>query len=103
MLLDGGADPLASNGTALPVAINHKRSDIAELLLDRGVPVSSVDFESIYYSADPKLIQLFLDRGANPVAIHPVYPFNRSLLSPRRRFRLSDFVRPEFGRNAVCA
>ncbi len=73
VLLDGGADPMASNGSALAVAVERKRIDIARLLLDRGVPVNSVDFESVCYSGDSELIQLFLDRGADPFDDYPVY------------------------------
>jgi hypothetical protein len=61
-----GADP-SSNGNALWVAVRSKRIDIVRLLLDRGVPVNAVDFESVCYSCDPELIQLFLDRGADPI------------------------------------
>jgi ankyrin repeat protein len=63
VLLDGGADPLGSNGNALAVAVDRKRTDIVRLLLDRGVPVGSVRFESVCYSGDSELIQLFLVVG----------------------------------------
>ena len=67
---------------ALPVAIDRKRTDIAQLLLDRGVPTSSVRFESVCDSGDPELIQLFLDRGADPVSGHPFYHGFLNCLNP---------------------
>jgi hypothetical protein len=73
VLLDGGADPCANEGNALKVAVNHRRADIAALLLDRGVPLDSVGFQWVCYSADPDLINLFLKRGASPVDGHPFY------------------------------
>jgi hypothetical protein len=53
------------------VAVDRKRSDLARLLLDRGVSVKSLRFESVCYQADSELIQLFLDRGADPLDGHP--------------------------------
>lgn len=80
-LLDGGADPSA-NGNTLSIAVRSKRIDIVRLLLDRGVPVSSVDFESVCYSCDPELIQLFLDRGADPITGYPIYRGFQNVLKP---------------------
>ena len=62
-----------ATGNALRVAVRAKRIDIVRLLLDRGVPVNAVDFESVCYSCDPELIQLFLDRGADPISGYPIY------------------------------
>jgi ankyrin repeat protein len=58
VLLDAGVDP-ESNGSALSIAVHAKRIDIVRLLLDRGVPVNAIDFESVCYSCDPEFIQLF--------------------------------------------
>lgn len=80
-LLDGGADPSA-NGNTLSIAVRSKRIDIVRLLLDRSVPVSSVDFESVCYSCDPELIQLFLDRGADPITGYPIYRGFQNVLKP---------------------
>jgi len=73
ILLDAGTDP-TGNGNALWVAVRAKRIDIVRLLLDRGVPVNAVDFESVCYSCDPELIQLFLDRGGDPITGYPILP-----------------------------
>jgi hypothetical protein len=62
--------------------VNRKRTDIVRLLLDRGVPVDAVRFETVCYSADPELIQLFLDRGANPIAGYPLYRGFQNCLKP---------------------
>lgn len=82
MLLNGGADPQANGGNALWDAVNHRRSDIAELLLDRGVPLETVDFSSVCYSGDHALIKLFLNRGADPVKGNPFYHGFRHCLQP---------------------
>ena len=71
-----------SNGNALWVAVRAKRIDIVRLLLDRGVPVNAVDFESVCYSCDPELIQLFLDRGADPITGNPIYRGFQNCLKP---------------------
>lgn len=73
MLLDGGADPCANGGNALWDAVNHRRSDLAELFLNRGVPLDTVSFSSVCYSGDPALVKLFLERGADPIKENPFY------------------------------
>jgi ankyrin repeat protein len=80
-LLDAGADP-SNNGNALWIAVRAKRIDIVRLLLDRGVPVNSIDFESVCYSCDPELIQLFLDRGADAITGYPLYRGFQNCLKP---------------------
>jgi hypothetical protein len=52
------------------------------LLLDRGVLINAVDFESVCYSCDPELIQLFLDRGADPITGYPIYRKFQNVLKP---------------------
>jgi hypothetical protein len=79
-LLDGGADP--NNANALSVAVRSKRTDIVRLLFDCGVPVNAIDFESVCYSCDPELIQLFLDRGADPITGYPIYCGFQNCLNP---------------------
>lgn len=71
-----------ATGNALRVAVRAKRIDIVRLLLDRGVPVNAVDFESVCYSCDPELIQLFLNRGADPIAGYPLYRGFQNRLRP---------------------
>ena len=75
VLLNAGANPSpeSSGSNALWHAVERKRPDIAELLLDRGMPIDSVDFGSVCCSADPSLINLFLEHGADPIAGHPFY------------------------------
>ena len=75
VLLNAGANPApeSSGSNALWHAVDRKRADIAALLLDRGMPIDSVDFSSVCCSADPTLINLFLERGVDPVAGHPFY------------------------------
>ncbi|MBV8099739.1 MAG: hypothetical protein JOZ31_11325 [Verrucomicrobia bacterium] len=40
------------------------------------------DFESVCYSCDPELIQLFLDRGADPISGYPIYRGFQNCLNP---------------------
>jgi ankyrin repeat protein len=71
MLLEGGADATADQ--ALYLAVNSGRTDIARLLLDRGVPVTEVHFSNVCESGQADLISLFLERGASPVEDAPFY------------------------------
>jgi hypothetical protein len=71
MLLDGGAD--ANADEALHLAVNCGRTDIARMLLDRGVPVAQVHFSRVCESGQTDLIHLFLERGASPVDDAPFY------------------------------
>jgi hypothetical protein len=73
---------MANNASTLSTAVNRKRTDIVRLLLDRGVPVNVVWFETVCYSADPELIELFLDRDANPIAGYPLYRGFQNCLKP---------------------
>jgi hypothetical protein len=84
VLLDAGANPAPENSSinALWYAVERKRADIAALLLDRGMPIDSVDFGSVCYSGDPTLINLFLERGADPKESYPLYYGMRHCLNP---------------------
>ena len=51
VLLEAGANPAPENSSmnALWHAVERRRADIAALLLDRGMPIDSVDFGSVCY------------------------------------------------------
>ena len=84
VLLEAGANPAPenSNMNALWHAVERRRADIAALLLDRGMPIDSVDFGSVCYYADPTLINLFLERGADPKDGYPLYYGMKHCLNP---------------------
>jgi len=84
VLLEAGANPAPENSSmnALWHAVERRRADIAALLLDRGMPIDSVDFGSVCYCADPTLINLFLERGADPKEGYPLYYGMKHCLNP---------------------
>jgi len=80
-LLNAGADPLA-NGNALEFAVDCGRVDLARLLLEQGVGIGSVSFTQVCYGANPAMIRLFLDRGADAVTDDPLYHGLTSTVRP---------------------
>lgn len=46
---------------------------MVRLLLDSGCPLSEVSFVNVCRTHNPELIQLFLDRGADPIKDDPFY------------------------------
>ncbi len=71
LLLDGGCDPLA-NGNALHDAIDRAEPEIAGLLLDRGVPIDSVDIADVF-EAGRAMLEVFIAHGADPTANSAYY------------------------------
>jgi Ankyrin repeats (3 copies) len=80
-LLEAGADPMA-NGNALMFAIDHRRADIAALLIDRGSAVDPDLFVWACSSGDPETMRVFLNRGADPIKGFPFYHGFTSCLQP---------------------
>jgi hypothetical protein len=56
---------------ALADAVSSRRLDLVELLLANGADIRSVPLAEVLLSWEPKLIQFFLDHGADPVAGRP--------------------------------
>jgi hypothetical protein len=61
LLLDGGCDPMA-NGNALYDAVVRDEPEIAKLLLERGVPVDSVDMSAVF-EAGRAMLEIFMAKG----------------------------------------
>lgn len=80
-LLEAGANP-QSNGCALMYAIDHKKTDIAALLIDRGMPIEADHFRWACTYGDPDMIKLLLERGANPQDGFPFYEGLTNALNP---------------------
>jgi hypothetical protein len=88
LLLDGGCDPLA-NGNALYDAVVRDEPEIARLLLERGVPVDSVDM-SVVFEAGRAMLEVFIAKGADPSANSAYYEALCSKVHPLL-FLLKDF------------
>jgi hypothetical protein len=80
-LLEAGANP-NSNGCALMYAIDHKKTDIAALLIDRGMPIEADHFRWACTYGDPDMIKLLLEHGANPMDGFPIYEGLTNSLNP---------------------
>lgn len=61
----------SAKDVALFAAVSSRRLDLVELLLARGADVKSVPFVDVLLTWEPRLIQFFLDRGADPVTERP--------------------------------
>ncbi len=56
---------------ALAWAIEHRRMDLAQLLVDNGAEIASVPFYEVLRTWDPKIIRFLLDRGADVIRDQP--------------------------------
>jgi hypothetical protein len=56
---------------ALRDAVLSRRLDLVELLLDSGAEIKSLPLADVLLTWEPKLIQFFLDHGADPIAGRP--------------------------------
>jgi hypothetical protein len=56
---------------ALADAIQRRRSDLVELLVEHGAEISSVPFVDVLRTWDPKTIRRFLDKGTDVVTGAP--------------------------------
>ena len=61
----------SAKDAALVAAVPSCRLDLVELLLASGADIKSVPFVDVLLTWEPRLIQFFLDHGADPVAERP--------------------------------
>jgi hypothetical protein len=61
----------SAKDAALVDAVSYRRLDLVELLLSNGADIKSVPLAEVLLSWEPKLIQFFLDHGADLVAGRP--------------------------------
>ena len=61
----------SAKDAALADAVSSRRLDLVELLLANGAEIKSVPLADVLLSWEPKLIQFFLDHGADPVTGRP--------------------------------
>lgn len=57
----------SAKGAALADAVSSRRLDLVELLLANGADIKSVPLADVLLTWEPKLIQFFLDHGADAV------------------------------------
>jgi ankyrin repeat protein len=65
-----GPDQCAKNA-ALADAVQVRRLDLVELLVSAGAEIAFVPFADVLFTWDPKLIQFFLDHGADVITDCP--------------------------------
>jgi ankyrin repeat protein len=56
---------------ALDWAVEHRRMDLVELLVENGAEIASVPFVEVLRTWDPKIIRFFLDYGADLIGGQP--------------------------------
>jgi hypothetical protein len=73
VLLRGGAtqEPGTEYGSPISLALEIRRLDMVELLVQHGCDPRSVDMTEVFRSWDPKIIQFFLGRDADLVSGMP--------------------------------
>jgi ankyrin repeat protein len=85
---------------ALLRAVFEKRLDFVELLVANGARVESVPFEDVLLVWDPKMIQFFLDHGADPVKGAPfAIAFEQKIRTSLRFFKELKTNRPEIAQS----
>jgi hypothetical protein len=70
-LLARNVTDVSFKNRALQVAVEKKRLDLVEVLIEHGAEIRSIPLADVLTTWDPKLIRFFLDRGADPVTNSP--------------------------------
>ena len=72
---------------ALATAVDHRRLDMVEVLVQHGARIQAVRLEDVLLTWDRPLIQFFLDRGADVVTDNPfMYAFQNRVQRVLRPF-----------------
>jgi hypothetical protein len=77
----------AGYGSPIAQALQARRPDIVELLVDHGADPRAVDMTEVLDSWDPKVFDFFISRGANVVQGQP-FAHAFSIVSVPRSMRL---------------
>ena len=72
VLLEGGALLADDRYDAMDHALQRRRFDIVELLIEHSYDIKSVDMLSVFEAWDPKVMEYFIERGADVETGYPV-------------------------------
>ena len=72
VLLEGGALLAEARYDSMDHALQRRRFDIVELLFVHGYDIKSVDMLSVFEAWDPKVMEYFIERGADVETGYPV-------------------------------
>jgi len=78
-----------SRNEALRQAVYRRQSDVIELAHNYGAEIASVPFVDVLVTADKRIVSVFLEKGADPVA---EYPFARALHEIRAKTILGMYL-----------
>lgn len=106
VLLRAGAiqEPAAGYGSPIAQALQARRLDIVELLVDHGADPRAVDMAQVLDSWDPKVFNFFISRGADVVKGQPfAYAFCHRVRTALYAFKDLSAQRPELMEQANIA
>jgi hypothetical protein len=87
---------IKSKNRALADAVERRRLNLVELLVEYGAEISSVPFAEVLRTWDPKIIRFFLDRGADVITDRPfAVAFGERVRSSLRVFKECQEKHPE--------
>ena len=72
VLLEAGAEFQDERYNALEHALSERRLDIIKLLVKHGADIHSVDMAWVFDAWDPKIIEYFIEQGADVETGHPL-------------------------------
>jgi ankyrin repeat protein len=106
VLLKAGAqqDPPSGYGSPLSRALEARRLDIIELLVEHGCDPRSVDMVEVLRSWDPAIFRFFIERGADVTTGQPfAHAFCEGIWTAMRPFKELSVTRPELLEQANIA
>jgi ankyrin repeat protein len=65
VLLEGGAEFQGDRYNGLEHALTQRKLDIIKLLVNHGADIHTVDMTWVFDAWDPKIIEYFIDQGAD--------------------------------------
>jgi hypothetical protein len=106
VLLRAGAlqEPLSGYGSPVSRALQARRLDIIELLVEHGCDPCSVDMTEVFRSWDPSIFEFFISRGGDVLTGHPfAHAFCERIRTALRPFKELCARRPELMEQANIA